>query len=428
MKKKPIGNVDRKNVNGLDWTSDRFKGITRRYTPEDVLRLSPSLRVASTFAEEGSNRLWKLMGKYPYVRALGTLTGQQAVNYLKGFGDREDIALYLSGWQVAADQNTYKGTYPDQSLYPVNSVPELVQRLNYAMQRADQIWPEDRHWYAPIVADAEAGFGGHLNAFELMIAMIRAGAAGVHYEDQYSPAKKCGHMGGKVLIPTAWAVNNLVAARLAADVMGVPTIIIGRTDANAANMLISDADPADRPFMTGERTPEGFFLLRNGLEAGVARACAYAPYADLLWLETSAPDLAEAKKFAEGVHAKFPMKWLAYNCSPSFNWKAKLSDGDIARFQRELASMGYKFQFITLAGFHAINMASFDLARGYAGENPMSAYAALQAREFEAREQGYTSVEHQAEAGTGYFDRVNAVITGGQASTLAMTGSTADQF
>ena len=402
---------------------DRWAGIERPYTEADVERLRGRFRVEHTLARLGAEQLWRLLHSEPYVAALGALTGSQAVQMVKAGLN----AIYLSGWQVAADGNLAGHTYPDQSLYPVSSAPALVRRLNNALLRADQIDSTEgrngTYWLAPIVADAEAGFGGTLNAFELMKAMIEAGAAGVHFEDQLSSEKKCGHLGGKVLVPTGQFIRTLVSARLAADVLDVPTILIARTDALSATLLTSDVDERDREFLTGERTPEGFFRLRPGIEAPIARALAYAPYADLLWLETSTPDLEEAAAFAEAVHARFPGKLLAYNCSPSFNWKRHLDDNTIASFQHDLAEMGYRFQFVTLAGFHAVCASMFDLARGYAEEG-MSAYVRLQQHEFELEEAGYTATRHQREVGAGYFDAVLDAITGGQSSTLALKGST----
>jgi isocitrate lyase len=412
-----------------DWRENpRWQGITRPYSAADVVRLRGSVQIEYTLAKLGAQRLWELMHTEPYVAALGALTGTQAVQMVQA-GLK---AIYLSGWQVAADANLALQTYPDLSLYPVNSVPALVKRINNAFRREDEKQHaqgrNDIYWYAPIVADGEAGFGGVLHTFELTKALIEAGAAGVHYEDQLASAKKCGHLGGKVLVPTREFIQKLVAARLAADVMGVPTILIARTDALNATLLTSDIDPYDQPFLTGERTYEGFYVVRNGIEAAIARGLAYAPYADLLWFETSTPDLNEARQFAEAIHKQFPGKLLAYNCSPSFNWKKLLDADTIARFQQELGAMGYKFQFITLAGFHALNYISFQLARGYA-ETGMTAYADLQEAEFKAREQGFRAVEHQAFVGTAYFDAVQEAITGGQASTLAMHGSTeAEQF
>lgn len=412
-----------------DWEKNpRWKGIKRPYKPEDVIRLRGSLKVEYTLAERGAKKLWELLHKPEHVRALGALTGNQAVQQVKA-GLK---AIYLSGWQVAADANLAGHMYPDQSLYPANSVPHVVKRINQALQRADQIefveGKQERDWFVPIVADAEAGFGGPLNVFELIKAMIEAGAAGVHLEDQLASEKKCGHLGGKVLIPTSHAIRNLVAARLAADVMGVPTIIIARTDANAAQLLTSDIDPEDQPFLTGERTPEGFFRIQNSLDTAIARGLAYAPYADLIWCETSEPNLEEARRFAEAIHEKYPNKLLAYNCSPSFNWKKKLSEKEILHFQEKLNEMGYKFQFITLAGFHTLNYSMFKLARGYREEG-MAAYSRLQQAEFALESEGYTAVRHQREVGTGYFDEVAMVISGGQSSTTALTGSTeAEQF
>jgi isocitrate lyase len=412
-----------------EWRENpRWQGITRPYSAADVVRLRGSVQIEYTLAKLGAQRLWELMHTEPYVAALGALTGTQAVQMVQA-GLK---AIYLSGWQVAADANLSLQTYPDLSLYPVNSVPAVVKRINNAFRREDEkqhaLGRNDIYWYAPIVADGEAGFGGVLHTFELTKALIEAGAAGVHYEDQLASAKKCGHLGGKVLVPTREFIQKLIAARFAADVMGVPTILIARTDALNATLLTSDIDPYDQPFLTGERTYEGFYVVRNGIEAAIARGLAYAPYADLLWFETSTPDLNEARQFAEAIHKQFPGKLLAYNCSPSFNWKKLLDADTIARFQHELGAMGYKFQFITLAGFHALNYISFQLARGYA-ETGMTAYADLQEAEFKAREQGFRAVEHQAFVGTAYFDAVQEAITGGQASTLAMHGSTeAEQF
>jgi isocitrate lyase len=412
-----------------DWRENpRWQGITRPYSAADVVRLRGSVQIEYTLAKLGAQRLWELLHTEPYVAALGALTGTQAVQMVQA-GLK---AIYLSGWQVAADANLAMQTYPDLSLYPVNSVPAVVKRINNAFRREDEkqhaLGRNDIYWYAPIVADGEAGFGGVLHTFELTKALIEAGAAGVHYEDQLASAKKCGHLGGKVLVPTREFIQKLVAARLAADVMGVPTILIARTDALNATLLTSDIDPYDQPFLTGERTYEGFYAVRNGIEAAIVRGLAYAPYADLLWFETSTPDLSEARQFAEAIHKQYPGKLLAYNCSPSFNWKRLLDADTIARFQQELGAMGYKFQFITLAGFHALNYSSFQLARGYA-ETGMTAYADLQEAEFRAREQGFRAVEHQAFVGTAYFDAVQEAITGGQASTLAMHGSTeAEQF
>ena len=406
----------------------RWEGVVRPYRAADVEKLQGTVRIEHTLAQVGARRLWELLAERPYVHALGALTGGQAVQMVRAGLE----AIYVSGWQVAADANTAAQTYPDQSLYPADSVPALVRRINRALQRADQIerseGKADGNWLAPIVADAEAGFGGPLNVFELMKAMIEAGAAGVHFEDQLASEKKCGHMGGKVLVPTSQFVRALVAARLAADVMGVPTVMIARTDAQSAKLLLSDADPADEPFIIRERTPEGFWKLRGGLDCAIARALAYAPYADLLWCETSTPDLDEARRFAEGVRARFPGKMLAYNCSPSFNWRKNLDDASIAKFQRELGEMGYKFQFVTLAGFHALNMATFSLASDYR-DRGMAAYTELQQAEFAAERTGYTATRHQREVGTGYFDVVTEVISGGRASTKALDDSTeAAQF
>ncbi len=412
------------------WGSNpRWKGISRPYAQEDVLRLRGSVQIEYTLARMGAERLWNLLQTEPFVAALGAVTGNQAVEMVHA-GLK---AIYASGWQVAADANTAGETYPDQSLYPADSAPALVRRINKALQRADQIdcaeGQSGTYWFAPIVADAEAGFGGSLNAFELMKAMIEAGAAAVHFEDQLSSAKKCGHLGGKVVVPTREFIEKLVAARLAADMMGVPTLIIARTDADSARLLLSDADPRDREFISGERSAEGFFQYRGGPEAAVARALAYAPYADMLWCETSSPDLAEARRFAEAVHAKFPGKMLAYNCSPSFNWKKKLDDAAIANFQKELGAMGYKFQFVTLAGFHSLNLSIFQLAREYRASG-MTAYSRLQQREFQAGEEaGYRAITHQKFVGTGYFDEVAQTIAGGKSSTTALEGSTeAAQF
>ncbi len=409
-----------------EWDSPRWQGITRDYSAEDVVRLRGSLKIEHTLARRGAERLWSLLHDLPYVAALGALTGNQAVQQVKA-GLK---AIYLSGWQVAGDANLGETTYPDQSLYPANSVPAVVRRINNALRRADQIhWSEGKNgvdWFAPIVADAEAGFGGALNAYELMRAMIEAGAAGVHYEDQLASEKKCGHLGGKVLVPTGQFVRTLTAARLAADVAGVPSVLIARTDALSATLLTSDHDPRDREFVTGERTPEGFFDVRDGIEPVIQRSLAYAPYADVLWFETSTPDMGEAKQFAEAIHAEFPGKLLAYNCSPSFNWKKHLDDDEIARFQKELGAMGYKFQFVTLAGFHALNASMFELARGYAEEG-MTAYVKLQQHEFDLEESGYTATRHQREVGAGYFDEVAQVISGGLSSTLALHGSTEEE-
>ena len=406
------------------WSNDpRWRGIERIYSPDDVRRLQGSLIIEHTWARRGAEKLWELLQTERYVAALGALSGNQAVQQVRA-GLK---AIYLSGWQVAADANLAGQMYPDQSLYPVNSVPAVVRRVNQALQRADQIaHAEGRNeidWFVPIVADAEAGFGGALNVFELIKAMIEAGAAGVHLEDQLASEKKCGHMGGKVLVPTATAIRNLVAARLAADVSDVPTILIARTDASGAALLTSDVDERDHEFLTGERTSEGFFRVRAGIDQAIARALSYAPYADMLWFETSKPDIDEAKKFAEAVHAKFPGKLFAYNCSPSFNWKAKLDSATIARFQRELGGMGYKFQFVTLAGFHTLNYSMFKLAHGYR-DRGMAAYSELQESEFAAESDGYSATKHQQEVGTGYFDEVAKVIAGGETSTGALAGST----
>ncbi len=405
------------------WRGERWAGIERPYGVEDVARLAGSLAIEHTLARRGAERLWTLLHEEDYVAALGALTGGQAVQMVRA-GLK---AIYLSGWQVAGDANLAGATYPDQSLYPVNSAPALVRRLNNALLRADQIESAEggasRDWVVPIVADAEAGFGGPLNAFELMKSMIEAGAAGVHFEDQLASEKKCGHLGGKVLVPTGQFVRTLVAARLAADVAGVPTVLVARTDALSATLLTTDVDERDRPFLTGERTAEGFFRVRPGIEAPIARALAYAPYADVIWCETSTPDLDEARVFADAIHERFPGKLLAYNCSPSFNWRKHLGDDEIARFQRELAAMGYKFQFITLAGFHSLNAAMYELALGYAAEG-MPAYVRLQEHEFELEGEGYTATRHQREVGAGYFDAVLDAVTGGESSTLALRGST----
>jgi isocitrate lyase len=407
-----------------EWTTDeRWQGIERPYSPEDVLRLRGRFPVEHTLARHGAHRLWSLLQREQPTRALGCLTGGQAVQSVRAGLD----AIYLSGWQVAADANLAGATYPDQSLYPANSVPAVVRRLNNALMRSDQIDSAEgkngTYWLAPIVADAEAGFGGALNAYELMRAMIEAGAAGVHFEDQLAAEKKCGHLGGKVLVPTSQFVRTLVAARLAADVAGVPTVLVARTDALSATLITTDVDEYDREFLTGERTPEGFFRVTDGLNAAISRGLAYAPYADLVWFETSTPDIEEARLFAKAMHERFPGKLLAYNCSPSFNWRKHLNDDEIAGFQRELGAMGYRFQFITLAGFHALNLSMFELARGYAQED-MTAYVRLQEREFELESDGYTATRHQREVGAGYFDSVLETITGGQSSTLALKGST----
>src|SRR6184192_1569828 len=412
-----------------DWETDpRWDGITREYTAEDVLRLRGSIEVKYTLAEMGAERLWNLLHDEPYVSALGALTGNQAVQQVRA-GLK---AIYLSGWQVAADANLAGHMYPDQSLYPANSVPNVVRKINQALQRADQIQHSegkgDTYWFAPILADAEAGFGGPLNVFEMMKAMIEAGAAGVHFEDQLSSEKKCGHMGGKVLVPTQSAIKHLVSARLAADVLDVSTLIIARTDANGAHLITSDIDPADQKFLTVERTPEGFYKMHGGLNTAIARGLSYAPYCDLIWCETSTPNLKEAQHFADAIHEQFPGKMLAYNCSPSFNWKKKLDPETIAVFQKELSKMGYKFQFITLAGFHALNYSMFELALGYRDEG-MTAYSRLQEAEFALKEYGYTATRHQREVGTGYFDEVAQAISGGVSSTTALAGSTeVEQF
>lgn len=409
-----------------EWAENpRWKGIQRGYTAADVVRLRGSVQIEHTLAKRGAEKLWNLINTEPFVNSLGALTGNQAMQQVKA-GLK---AIYLSGWQVAGDANSNGEMYPDQSLYAVDSVPKVVKRINATFKRADEIqWSEGKNdidYFAPIVADAEAGFGGVLNAFELMKSMIDAGAAGVHFEDQLASVKKCGHMGGKVLVPTREAVAKLTAARLAADVMGTPTILLARTDAEAADLVTSDVDDNDKPFLTGERTVEGFFRTKNGLEQSISRGLAYAPYADLIWCETGKPDLAFAKAFADAIHAKFPGKLLAYNCSPSFNWKKNLDDATIAKFQRELGAMGYKFQFITLAGFHSLNYGMFDLAYGYARNN-MSAFVELQEKEFAAAERGFTAVKHQREVGTGYFDAVTTTIEA-QSSTAALKGSTEDE-
>ena len=412
-----------------DWaTNERWNGVKRDYSAEDVVRLRGSVLPQYSLAEHGAKLLWERLHDMDYVHALGALTGGQAIQYVKAGLP----AIYLSGWQVAGDANLSGEIYPDQSLYPVNSVPSVVERINNALRRADQIeWTENngeatREWMAPIVADAEAGFGGALNVFELTKSMIEAGAAGVHLEDQLSSEKKCGHMGGKVLIPTQQHVRTLTASRLAADVMGVPTVLIARTDALGANLITSDIDDRDKEFLTGERTSEGFYATEPGMATPIMRGLAYAPYADLIWCETSTPDLDEAKTFAEGIHAEFPNKMLAYNCSPSFNWRSHLDDETIAKFQKELGAMGYKFIFITLAGWHALNASAFDLAVGYT-DSDMSAYVDLQDREFEMESDGYSATRHQREVGAGYFDDVSTVITGGSGSTLALSGSTEEE-
>jgi isocitrate lyase len=409
------------------WRGDRrWQGVERGYSAADVVRLRGSVRIEHSLARQGAEKLWKLMQSQPCVRALGAVTGNQAVQMAKAGLQ----SIYLSGWQVAADANNAGQMYPDQSLYPANSAPDLVRRINGALLRADQIHhaegDDSVDWLLPIIADAEAGFGGVLNAFELMKDMIDAGAAGVHFEDQLSSAKKCGHMGGKVLLPTRESVQKLIAARLAADVCGVPTILVARTDALAAGLLTSDVDPHDRSFVTGVRTTEGFYQVRSGMEQAVSRGLAYAPFADLLWCETGTPDLGEAREFAQAIHERFPGKGLAYNCSPSFNWKSRLDDAAIARFQDDLADLGYAYQFITLAGFHSLNYGMFDLARGY-GENAMSAYVRLQEAEFAAEPRGYTAHRHQREVGAAYFDAVTQVITGGASSITALSGSTEEE-
>ena len=410
-----------------DWKENpRWKGVTRGYSATDVVKLRGSVQVEHTLAKRGAEKLWRMVNEKPFVNSLGAMTGNQAVQQVKAGVP----AIYLSGWQVAADANDSLQMYPDQSLYAVSSVPTVVKRINNALARADQVqWMEgkgDVDFFAPIVADAEAGFGGVLNAYELMRSMIEAGAAGVHFEDQLASVKKCGHMGGKVLVPTQEAVQKLIAARLAADVAGVPTILLARTDAEAANLVTSDIDENDKPFLTGERTAEGFYRVKNGIEQAISRGVAYAAYADMVWCETGTPNLEFAKRFAEAVQKAHPGKMLAYNCSPSFNWKRNLDDQTIAKFQRELGAMGYKFQFITLAGFHALNYSMFELAYGYARNN-MSAFVELQQKEFAAAEKGFTAVKHQREVGTGYFDEITQVVTGGNASTTALHGSTEDE-
>ncbi|MEG9297482.1 isocitrate lyase [Mangrovibacillus sp. Mu-81] len=420
---------DRAGALQESWELDkRWNGVSRPYKAEDVIRLRGSIDIEHTLARRGSEKLWNLLHEENYINALGALTGNQAVQQVRA-GLK---AIYLSGWQVAADANLAGQMYPDQSLYPANSVPSVVKRINQALQRADQVHyvegDESIDWFVPIVADAEAGFGGQLNVFELMKGMIEAGASAVHFEDQLSSEKKCGHLGGKVLLPTQTSVKNLISARLAADVMGVPTLIVARTDANAADLITSDVDSYDAPFITGERTPEGFFRTRAGLQQAIARGLAYAPYADFVWCETSEPDLEEARRFAEAIHKEHPGKLLAYNCSPSFNWKKKLDDETIAKFQVELGKMGYKFQFVTLAGFHALNHSMFELARGYR-DRGMAAYSELQQAEFASEKHGYSATRHQREVGTGYFDEVSMVISGGTSSTTALKGSTeAAQF
>jgi isocitrate lyase len=422
-------NQRQKEVEALkkDWeTNPRWKGVKRSYSADEVVKLRGSLRAEYTLAKNGAEKLWRLVTEKPYVNSLGALTGNQAMQQVKAGVP----AIYLSGWQVAADANDSLSMYPDQSLYAVSSVPTVVRRINNALTRADQIqWMEQSgevDYFAPIVADAESGFGGVLNAYELMRAMIEAGAAGVHYEDQLASVKKCGHMGGKVLVPTQEAVQKLAAARLAADVMGVPTVLLARTDAEAADLVTSDVDENDKPFITGERTSEGFYKTKKGFEQALSRGIAYAAYADMVWCETGTPDLAFAKKFAEGVQKVHPGKMLAYNCSPSFNWKRNLDDSTIAKFQRELGAMGYKFQFITLAGFHSLNYSMFELAHGYA-RGGMTAFVELQQKEFAAAEKGFTAVKHQREVGTGYFDQITQIVTAGKGSTTALHGSTEDE-
>ncbi|MDR6642173.1 isocitrate lyase [Luteibacter sp. 1214] len=411
----------------LDWTNnERWKGVERPYAAEDVIRLRGTVQIEHTLARRGADRLWRALHDTPYVNALGALTGNQAMQQVKAGLQ----AIYLSGWQVAADANTAGAMYPDQSLYPVDSVPNVVRKINKTLLRADQIHhaegKDGLDWLVPIVADAEAGFGGVLNAYELMTHMIEAGAAGVHFEDQLASAKKCGHMGGKVLVPTQEAVQKLIAARLAADVAGVPTLIVARTDAMGAALVTSDVDDYDKPFLTGKRTVEGFYEAKQGIDQAISRGLAYAPYADLLWCETSTPDMEEARRFAEAIHAKYPGKKLAYNCSPSFNWKKNLDERTIATFQKQLGELGYAFQFITLAGFHALNYSMFQLARGYK-DRQMAAYVELQEAEFAAEKDGYTAAKHQREVGTGYFDTVNQVISGSFSSLSALSGSTEEQ-
>ncbi len=411
-----------------DWElNKRWQGIKRPYSAEDVVRLRGTVQVEHTLARMGAERLWRLMHQEDYVHSLGALSGNQAVQMVQA-GLK---AIYLSGWQVAADANVATQTYPDQSLYPANSAPMLVKRINNALMRADQIWHMENknglYWFAPIVADAESGFGGNLNAFELMKAMIEAGAAGVHFEDQLSSAKKCGHMGGKVLVPTREFVQKLIAARLAADVMGVPTVLFARTDADAAQLITSDIDPRDQPFVSGTRTVEGFYEMNGGLDAAIARGLSYAPYADVIWCETAHPDLQEAKDFADAIHEKFPGKMLAYNCSPSFNWRANLNEKEIANFQKEIGKMGYKYQFVTLAGFHSLNAGMFELALGYRDEG-MAAYSRFQQKEFEMqKDHGFRAIKHQSFVGVGYFDEIQMVISGGEASTTALKGSTEEE-
>lgn len=420
--------IDKINELIKDWsTNPRWKGIERPYTAEEVIKLQGSYRIEYTIAKMGAETLWRKMQSQDYVAGLGCLTGNQAVQAVQAGLQ----AVYLSGWQVAADANLAGEMYPDQSLYPADSVPKVVQRINNALLRADQNQSVSEtenkiEWLVPIMADAEAGFGGNLNAFELMKAMIKAGAAGVHFEDQLSSAKKCGHLGGKVLVPTSEAINKLVAARLASDVMGVPTVLVARTDADAAQLLTSDVDPRDHKFLTGERSHEGFYYVKSGIEQAIDRGLSYAPYADLIWMETSHPSIAEAKQFAEAIHAKYPEKMLAYNCSPSFNWASRLSDQEMLEYRENLAALGYKFQFITLAGFHALNTSMFELSRAYK-EKGMLGYSALQQREFALQADGFTAVKHQAFVGTGYFDAVQNTVTSGQASTVALKGSTEEE-
>ncbi len=427
-----MGNSSKDQANELRkaWETDpRWKGIRRDYSAEDVVKLRPSILVEHTLARKGSERLWNLVNTESFVPSLGCLTGAQGVQMVKA-GLK---AIYCSGWQVAADANLSGQTYPDQSLYPSNSVPSLVKRINNALTRADQIHnaegsKNDTYWYAPIIADAEASFGGPLHSFEIMKAMIEAGASGVHFEDQLASEKKCGHLGGKVLLPTATAIRQLTAARLAADVLGVPTVLVARTDAQSATYLTSDVDARDHAFLTGERTPEGYFKLKNGMPITIARGLAYAPYADLIWFETSTPDLNEAREFAKAIHAKFPGKLLAYNCSPSFHWEKKLNATEIASFAKDIGALGYKYQFVTLAGWHLVNYHTHDLARQFKDEQ-MSAYVALQNAEFAAEKVGYTATKHQREVGTGYFDQVLMAVTQGKASTGALAGSTeTEQF
>ena len=413
---------------GANLEANRWEGITRPYTKAQVEKLRGSLKIEHTLADVGARRLWEMLNTRDFVPALGAMTGNQAMQMVRAGLS----AIYCSGWQVAADANSSGNVYPDQSLYPANSVPQLVKRINQALQRADQVEHAEggaqRQWYAPIMADAEAGFGGPLNAYELMKAMIEAGAAGVHYEDQLSSEKKCGHLGGKVLIPTSHFIRTLVSARLAADVMDVPTVLVARTDAHSSHLLTSDVDPRDKEFCTGERTAEGFFQIRGGLQSAIARGLSYAPYADMIWCETSTPDLAEARQFAEAIHKKFPGKLLAYNCSPSFNWKRHLDDSTIAKFQKEIGAMGYKFQFVTLAGFHSLNHGMFELSKEYLARG-MAAYSELQQKEFASEKSGYSATKHQREVGTGYFDAVSEVISEGQSATLALKESTeAHQF